>query len=133
MPSPPVVLDRDLVVRFARADREAFLAVYQAYASALRPLVTRFFPRPFEPEGRVRPRGRGGGVAHERERLQVPADEAAGAHGGPPAAASGAARGAGVMIVLYRRRILRAVAGDLSAAQETRLRAHLRGCAACRG
>ena len=37
-------------MRFARADREAFLAVYQAYASALRPLVTRFFPRPFERE-----------------------------------------------------------------------------------
>ena len=36
------------------------------------------------------------------------------------------------MIVFYRRRIVRAVAGDLSAAQETRLRAHLRGCAACR-
>lgn len=50
---PPVVLEPDLVKRFARVDREAFLAVYEAYAPALRALVARFFPRPFEREEAV--------------------------------------------------------------------------------
>ncbi len=53
MLSSPVVLEPDLVKRFARADREAFLAVYEAYAPALRALVARFFPRPFEREEAV--------------------------------------------------------------------------------
>jgi len=38
-----------------------------------------------------------------------------------------------VSLWLYRRRILRAVAGELSAAEEQRLRTHLGGCDACRG
>src|SRR5882672_7014584 len=50
---PPVVLEPDLVERFARADRAAFLAVYEAYSPALRALVAHFFPRPFEREEAV--------------------------------------------------------------------------------
>jgi RNA polymerase sigma factor (sigma-70 family) len=36
--------------RFRRGDREAFVAVYEAHAAELRPLVARFFLRPFERE-----------------------------------------------------------------------------------
>jgi RNA polymerase sigma-70 factor (ECF subfamily) len=36
--------------RFRQGDREAFVAVYDAHAGDLRPLVARFFARPFERE-----------------------------------------------------------------------------------
>lgn len=39
-----------MVARFRAGDREAFLKVYDAYAGQVRPLVGRFFFRPFERE-----------------------------------------------------------------------------------
>jgi RNA polymerase sigma-70 factor (ECF subfamily) len=46
----PAPVDPGTVARFQRGDREAFLIVHDACAPALRPLVARFFPRPFERE-----------------------------------------------------------------------------------
>lgn len=39
-----------MATRFRAGDREAFLKIYDAYAAQLRPLVGRFFFRPFERE-----------------------------------------------------------------------------------
>jgi len=47
------VVDGETLARFRGGDREAFLTVYDAYAPALRPLVARFFTRPFEREEAV--------------------------------------------------------------------------------
>ena len=46
----PAAVERAAVERFRAGDREAFLIVYDTYAPALRPLVARFFPDPFERE-----------------------------------------------------------------------------------
>ncbi|MEA2700652.1 MAG: hypothetical protein QOI66_4923 [Myxococcales bacterium] len=49
----PAPVDRDTEARFRRGEREAFLKVYEAHASAVRALVGRFFLRPFEREEAV--------------------------------------------------------------------------------
>jgi RNA polymerase sigma-70 factor (ECF subfamily) len=51
--SSPAPFDRDTEARFRAGDREAFLTVYEAHASALRALVARFFSRPFDREEAV--------------------------------------------------------------------------------
>jgi RNA polymerase sigma-70 factor (ECF subfamily) len=51
--SSPAPIDEDTEARFRLGDRAAFLAVYEAHAPALRALVARFFPRPFEREEAV--------------------------------------------------------------------------------
>jgi len=51
--SAPVALDRAIIQRFRGGDREAFLIVYDAHAALVRPLVARFFARPFEREEAV--------------------------------------------------------------------------------
>ncbi|HXI60714.1 MAG TPA: sigma factor, partial [Polyangia bacterium] len=49
----PAPVDHDTEARFRRGEREAFLKVYEAHASAVRALVGRFFLRPFEREEAV--------------------------------------------------------------------------------
>jgi RNA polymerase sigma-70 factor (ECF subfamily) len=49
---PPAVSPGALE-RFRRGDREAFVMVYDAHASEVRPLAARFFPSPFEREEAV--------------------------------------------------------------------------------
>jgi RNA polymerase sigma factor (sigma-70 family) len=49
----PAPVDRDTEARFRRGEREAFLKVYEAHATAVRALVGRFFLRPFEREEAV--------------------------------------------------------------------------------
>jgi RNA polymerase sigma factor (sigma-70 family) len=44
----PARVDSDTEARFRRGEREAFLAVYETHAPALRLLVSRFFSSPFE-------------------------------------------------------------------------------------
>jgi RNA polymerase sigma factor (sigma-70 family) len=51
--SSPAPVDRDTETRFRLGERDAFLAVYEAHGAALRALVARFFPRPFEQEEAV--------------------------------------------------------------------------------
>jgi RNA polymerase sigma-70 factor (ECF subfamily) len=48
-----VRVDRDTEERFRLGGREAFVAIYEAHAGAVRALVARFFPRPFEQEEAV--------------------------------------------------------------------------------
>ena len=48
--APQPTLSPGALERFRRGDREAFVAVYDAHAPDLRPLVARFFLRPFERE-----------------------------------------------------------------------------------
>jgi RNA polymerase sigma factor (sigma-70 family) len=47
---PSTDVDVDVVAKFRTGDRAAFMTVYDAYAAQVRPLVNRFFFRPFERE-----------------------------------------------------------------------------------
>jgi len=49
-PSTGADVGVDVAARFRAGDREAFLKVYDTYATQVRPLVGRFFFRPFERE-----------------------------------------------------------------------------------
>jgi RNA polymerase sigma-70 factor (ECF subfamily) len=49
----PAAASQELLERFRRGDRAAFLEIYAAHAEWVRPVATRFFPAPFDREEAV--------------------------------------------------------------------------------